>query len=288
MAFRNVFVTQHSKISYKMNHAVIQSEEGVTQIPIDDIQLMIISTTRAVITTHAVMEFLKKQIRIVFTDDRQFPIGEINNYLGTKNRNRNLENQINWNNDLKDRLWQQIIKAKITNSINNLKDFDMEHEPLLDLLDKVEIGDANNREAVSARLYFPRFFGEDFTRKDDNHPKNTQLNYGYQILLSNIAREISVNSYLTELGIHHDNYNNEFNLASDLIEPFRFLVDRLVVNMDDQLSLNNKIELLKMLNQEIIFNDQSMTITSAISSYVRDALAYLSGERDDIRIEIQV
>ena len=285
MAFRNVVITQHSKISYKMNHCVVKSDEGITQIPIDDIQLLIISTTQSVITTHAVMEFLKHQIRIIFTDNKAFPIGEINNYYGTTNRNRNIEKQINWSKELKDKLWQQIVKTKIENSANILSE---DSQDVYQLSNQVKNGDSTNREAVAARMYFPRLLGKDFTRNNRENPKNVQLNYGYQILLSTIAREISVNGYLTEIGIHHDNYDNEYNLASDLMEPFRFLIDRKVADMDEEFLQSNKIDLIKTLNDEIFYNSQSMTVNSAIATYVRECITYLNNEKEKIEIEIEI
>ena len=57
------------------------------------------------------------------------------------------------------------------------------------------------------------------------------LNYGYSIILSSFTREIVANGYITQLGLFHDNMFNQFNLASDLMEPFRPLVDKCVLGM---------------------------------------------------------
>ena len=65
----------------------------------------------------------------------------------------------------------------------------------------------------------------DFSRRSD-HPLNAVLNYGYTILLSAFNREIAACGYATQLGLHHDNVFNQFNLSSDLMEPFRILIDR--------------------------------------------------------------
>lgn len=71
----------------------------------------------------------------------------------------------------------------------------------------------------------------DFTRTEDNII-NAALNYGYTIILSAFTREIVANGYLTQLGIFHDNMFNQFNLASDFMEPFRVLVDREVFRLN--------------------------------------------------------
>ena len=70
----------------------------------------------------------------------------------------------------------------------------------------------------------------DFTRTTDCSV-NSALNYGYSIILSAFTREITANGYITQLGLFHDNMFNQFNLASDLMEPFRVLVDKEVLEM---------------------------------------------------------
>ena len=52
----------------------------------------------------------------------------------------------------------------------------------------------------AAKVYFNALFGLDFTRTAEN-PTNAALNYGYSILLSAFAREITSNGYITQLGL---------------------------------------------------------------------------------------
>ena len=91
----------------------------------------------------------------------------------------------------------------------------------------------------------------DFTRTSDT-PTNAALNYGYGILLSTFNREIVANGYITQLGLFHDNMFNHFNLGSDLMEPFRTLVDKIVYNLKPEIfNHNEKMELINIL----IMND---------------------------------
>ena len=86
---------------------------------------------------------------------------------------------------------------------------------------------------------------------------NAALNYGYSIMLSAIAREIVACGYCTQLGIFHDNMFNEYNLASDLIEPFRPFVDFEVANMDTSVfEHDEKMRLVQILNHEIIIDER--------------------------------
>lgn len=93
-------------------------------------------------------------------------------------------------------------------------------------IEEIEYGDATNREGHAAKVYFNALFGMDFTRTEENSI-NAALNYGYGILLSAFNREIVMNGYITQIGLFHNNMFNQFNLGSDLMEPFRsLLIDR--------------------------------------------------------------
>ena len=42
MAWRNIVVTQHCKVSMKMNLLVVQTDDDTVQIPIDDIGMVLV------------------------------------------------------------------------------------------------------------------------------------------------------------------------------------------------------------------------------------------------------
>lgn len=125
--------------------------------------------------------------------------------------------QISWDEGKKGQLWQQIIKIKIANQVN--------------------LSDKTNREAVAAKIYFQRLFKVNFKRRDDENLINAYLNFDYTVLLSIITQEICSAGYLTELGIHHDNMENVYNLSSDFIEPFQVFVDEIAFSKLDSTSL---------------------------------------------------
>ena len=81
---------------------------------------------------------------------------------------------------------------------------------------------------------------------------------------------------MTQLGLFHDNMFNQFNLASDLMEPFRPLVDRLVSHMTlVEFEHTQKMELVNLMNQEVMINERCELIGNAIKIYsksVFDAL----------------
>ena len=61
MAWRNVVITKHCKISTKLKLLVAQTDDDVYQFPLDDLGTVMISTTQAVVTANAMItsEFLR-------------------------------------------------------------------------------------------------------------------------------------------------------------------------------------------------------------------------------------
>ena len=145
-----------------------------------------------------------------------------------------------------------------------------EESELLSLyLKEIDWNDATNREGHAAKVYFNALFGLDFTRTEDNFI-NAALNYGYSIILSAFTREIVANGYLTQLGIFHDNMFNQFNLASDLMEPFRVLVDREVFSMKlVKFEHEDKMQLVNILNHEVEIDGKIQYVNNAIKIYCK-------------------
>ena len=150
---------------------------------------------------------------------------------------------------------------------------------LFQYMHEVEFGDVTNREGHAAKVYFNALFGKSFTRTEDN-PVNAALNYGYSIILSIFNREIVSLGYITQIGLFHDNMFNQFNLASDLMEPFRPLVDSLVIELKpDKFESDEKYSMLKILNTEVIVADKKEVLTNAIKIYCRSVCDALN-DRD--------
>ena len=154
-----------------------------------------------------------------------------------------------------------------------------ESKLLSSYLKEITWNDASNREGHSAKVYFNALFGKGFTRTDDNNI-NAALNYGYSIILSAFTREIVASGYITQLGLFHDNMFNPFNFASDLMEPFRVLVDRTVVEMElVQFEHEEKMRLVDILNHEVRIDNKIQYVNNAIKIYCKSIFNAL--EEDD-------
>lgn len=168
-------------------------------------------------------------------------------------------------------MWTEIVTEKIRKQKQFLELLDKEEEATLlnSYINNISWNDESNREGHAAKVYFNALFGLDFTRTADS-PINAGLNYGYTIILSAFTREIVSNGYITQLGLFHDNMFNQFNLASDLMEPFRILVDRKVYSMKYlDLEHEQKMELVNILNQEVRIDGKIQYVNNAIKIYCK-------------------
>lgn len=136
----------------------------------------------------------------------------------------------------------------------------------------MEFNDCTNREGHAAKVYFNTLFGDDFSRRNSCEV-NSLLNYGYAALLSAVNREIVSLGYSTELGVFHDNASNHYNLGSDLMEPLRPLVDRMVLDVSDKgLSPNSKRMLASILNRTVEMNGKTQYLGNALRIYVKSVV----------------
>ena len=133
-------------------------------------------------------------------------------------------------------------------------------------------------------MYFKSLFGDDFKRDDENSI-NAALNYGYAILRSFIAKTIVAYGLEPSLGIHHKSQLNQFNLADDIIEPYRPIIDNFVyqnyVEWGEEFFTPQKAELQLLLNcateidgnRHSVANAIELTVQSIISSFENEEIA---------------
>ncbi|WP_225049216.1 type II CRISPR-associated endonuclease Cas1 [Lacticaseibacillus kribbianus] len=286
MGWRTVVVSQHAKVSTLSRNLVVQNDQGTYPIPISDIDIVVLETTQVMISADAVASLAEAAVPVVFAGHNGQPVAKT---MGTSFRNQIsglIRRQAAWPRDRIDRLWTTLVATKIANQAQVL---DYQQQPADDLrgmIDELELGDPTNREAVAARSYFRKLFGDGFSRSD-MCAINAALNYGYALLLALIDREIVATGHLTSLGIHHDSQDNEFNLGSDLMEPFRPLVDVWVANQKfDELTPDVKHGLADLFNMEITFNSGQTLFRNALTAHVRSCLHYLDEDEDNVEIEV--
>lgn len=128
----------------------------------------------------------------------------------------------------KKRLWQNIIRQKIKNQQTVLEKLAGKEFPDFEIYaSSVNSGDTLNRGGDRRSRVFSALLPSGLTRKSDDL-MNSALNYGYAILRGSLARSIVAYGFLSSFGIKHASELNNFNLADDLIEPYRPILDLLV------------------------------------------------------------
>lgn len=276
MSWRNVVISKNAKLDYQLGYLVVRNQD-VVKIHINEIAVLIIETTSVSLTAALLCELTKKKVKIIFCDEKRNPSSELIPYYGSHDTSMKVRKQIAWSEDIKTAVWTEIVTEKIRKQAENLEHWNQgESELLYEYISQMEFGDATNREGHAAKVYFNALFGMDFTRTAENSI-NAALNYGYSLLLSTCTREITINGYITQLGLFHDNMFNPFNLASDLMEPFRPLVDNLIKQMaPEKFEHDEKMEVVKLLQKEIILAGRKEYLSNAMKLYCRSVFDALN------------
>lgn len=277
MSWRVVVVIGIAKLDLKMGFLVVR-KETTTKIHISEIHTLMIDSTAVSLTTALLNELIQRKVNVIFCDESHSPVSELIACRGSHDSSLKIKMQINWSVGIKEQVWTEIVAEKIRKQRDLLYDWsrDAEAELLQSYLEELQPGDETNREGHAAKVYFNALFGMDFTRSEDT-VTNAALNYGYSLLLSAFNKEIVSNGYLTQIGLFHDNRFNPFNLASDLMEPFRPLVDSLVVEARfEKLEHAEKMELVNLLNEEVQIAGRVQRLTNAIKIYCKSVFDALN------------
>lgn len=272
MSWRTLVISGRAKLDYKMNYLEVRGDT-TTKVHLSEINTLIISNTAVSLTAYLLCELTKNKIKVIFCDEKRNPSSELVSYYGSHDTSAKIRRQAVQEEDTKNLVWTEIVRDKITKQMEVLERCGRKEYLMLETyLDELVYRDETNREGHAAKVYFNALFGMGFSRKADNSI-NAALNFGYSLLLSAFNREIVANGYITQLGIAHNNMYNNFNLSSDLMEPFRPLVDELVYKMNPEVfSREEKIEVLKMLQQEVILDDKRHPVDNAIKLYCKSVL----------------
>ena len=276
MSWRTIVITKRAKLDLQLGFMVVRGEH-TTKVALNEIAVVLIESTAVSLTTSLLAELTKRNVKVIFCDEKRNPSSELVSYYGSHDTSNKIRKQIAWRQNTKEAVWTEIVSEKIRKQKELLELLGKEEAELLSsYLQQIAWNDETNREGHAAKVYFNALFGLDFTRTEDNLI-NAALNYGYSIILSSFTREIVANGYITQLGLFHDNMFNQFNLASDLMEPFRPLVDKCVLGMKlEQFEHEEKMWLVDILNQEVQIDGKIQYVSNAIKIYCKSVFDALN------------
>ena len=274
MGFLIVIINSRCKLETRLNYLVVRGEKE-KKIYINEINTLIVQSTAVSLTAALLSVLVENNVKIIFCDEKSNPQSEIIPYYGAHNTTKRYKWQFCWGNDIKEKLWQQIIKQKIFNQSELLKrrGFDKEAQALLQYAEDVREGDSSNREGHAAKVYFNCILPIGISRHGGGF-LNGCLNYGYACLLSAFNREIVAAGLLTQLGIWHDNEFNQFNFSCDLMEPFRPIVDEAALSLEEG-DEQFKRKMANVLNFGVVVDGIHTTLDLAIRRNVRSVLSVL-------------
>lgn len=285
-AYRNIYISSPVKLSTRNEQLVVNSDNQ-SSIPIEDINSIVIEDLSTSITCHALHKCTENNVAVYLCNNKHLPSAIVLPLNQYHRQLKILQNQINISKPTKKRLWQQIIKQKIKNQGECLKILEKENfHKLLELSKLVNSGDTENIESTAAIYYFKSLFGNKFIRSEENII-NSALNYGYAIIRGHIARSLIAHGFEPCLGIFHCNQLNNFNLADDLIEPFRPMVDLYVaqniLNSNDAVfERKHKLGLYNLVSYSIFSGSEKHSLTYAIERLVKSLFGCYLGLNEQI------
>lgn len=274
MSWRTVYITQCEKISLYLDNLLVTKNEVEYKIPLKDIGSIVVEDYKATFTLKILNKFIEYNILLIICDEKFNPYASLVPVGSHSRQHKIVMNQILWDESGKKYLWKEIVKQKLKNQKSILKILNRDDEIIQKMKtysDEVELGDATNREGIGAGLYFRGVFGNEFRRKVGEGVENSALNYGYTILTSKMSRVISSRGLLPYLGIHHKNEYNQFNLACDLVEVYRPIVDFYVsehLKEREYFSKEDRVELINILNAKTLYMGKKEHIGNSMEMFV--------------------
>jgi CRISPR-associated protein Cas1 len=108
------------------------------------------------------------------------------------------------------------------------------------MANKVKSGDTTNVKGVAAAYYWKKFSGGHVRDRNSADSLNRALNYGYTVLRGHAIRSICAAGLHPGIGVFHRGVGNPFSLADDLIEPFRPVMDAVVLYLGRGLDIDDR------------------------------------------------
>lgn len=204
----------------------------VGRVALDDVHAVIVHAHGTTWSANLVAALAERGAPIVFCGNHHAPVAVTLPIEGHHAQNARFRSQWEASRPLCKQLWRRIVAAKIVMQGALLAARGVAGaEAFPAIARRVKSGDSDNLEAQAARRYWPLLMGADFRRDRDSPGANALLNYGYAVLRASVARAVIAAGLHPTIGIAHANRGNAFALADDLVEPFRPLVDAVVVAM---------------------------------------------------------
>lgn len=287
MGWRSIMISRPAKLR-REHYSLAIEQEQTAFVPFEDIAVIVLNH-REINLTHPVLSACAEYgIGLYATGSNHQPAGVFLPFLPHSRTTRLLRLQLDIARPLAKQAWANIVRRKIENQANCLQ---LAGKDGVDRLDsyarRVRSGDVENLEGQAAAFYFVQLFGTGFHRAEDRWI-NAALDYGYAVLRGAIARGLVAHGLHPTIGLFHDSEQNAFNLADDLIEPFRPLVDLHVAKHmpahPDELTPADKAALVALLNVDVGMPQGRMSALSAVEYSVESLVRLFEADESNLEL----
>lgn len=278
MAFRTVVISNEAELHVQFGQLVAIQEQTVW-IPLEDIGVLVLENPRVKVSTAALSLLTEHGVAVAVCDNKHMPTGLLLPHCRHSRQLAVTRQQLGQSLPQKKRLWQQLIFSKIENQAACLDALGLEGSKKLREYGKaVQSGDSSGMEAAAARLYFRKLI-PDATRRSPDGP-GASLDYGYAVLRAAVARALVGHGFYPAIGLHHDSQLNAFNLADDIIEPYRPFTDYLAVERSADAEVREgRQTLVSVLQLPCLIQDKVHSVLTAIEA-TASSLARAMAEKD--------
>lgn len=292
---RHVIDISNGGAKLSMSHDCLvlgMKDEQEKRVLMREVAVLILAHPQ-VTCTRAVMTALMEERGVLLTcDEKNHPVGMMLPLTGHHVQTERVRAQVSAAQPTNKRLWQAIVKAKVRAQGRVLSSLHESDSGLFELSREVRSGDVSNVEAQASRRYWGELFDDvSFRRQRFGEDQNRFLNYGYAVLRAMTARAICAAGLMPYVGVHHHNRYNAFCLADDLMEPYRALVDRAVVEVvgewgaDVALDEKTKPLLLNPLIRDLYEHEgEQRSLFDLLGMMAVSLVEVYSGERRDLVI----
>ena len=287
MGYRYIVIASAATLSCRENQLIILNEKN-NKVPLEDISAIVLENQQSRISLAALDQLVSNNVTVYLCDKQHVPSAVVIPFYQNSTNAVVIEKQEQLSVPQTKQIWKQIVVSKIQNQGRCLKERGDEegNHYLTELAKTVASGDIHNVEAIAARYYFRRAFGEKFTRTGDDG-RNSGLNYGYAIMRGLIARLLTGYGFLVIKGIHHSNKYNSFNLADDFMEPLRPVVDLYVLNHmsgDDSQTPELKHALVNLLGVDVLSGGQIHSLNYGAERMIQSFMRICQQEGKELMI----
>ena len=268
MVWRSVVISRPARLK-REHFALVVEQEQSARVPFEDIAVIVLNH-REITLTHPVLSACADYgIGLYSTGDNHQPNGIFMPFLQHSRATRMQRLQLRLDKPGSKRAWARIVQAKIGNQARCMELLGVAGaERLHSYARRVRSGDGGNLEAQASAYYFPQVFDRSFHRSQAVWV-NAALDYGYAVLRGACARALVAHGMLPSIGLFHSSEQNAFNLADDLIEPYRPIVDLHVAQQtsrpdNTELQPADKLALIGLLNVDVAMPRGQMSVLASI------------------------